>query len=265
MENAVLSFTGRSNIIKFSTRLFLFCIHGMFTFLWSAQGSEWELKSANTQIHLLELYSTQSCSSCPPAQAWVSNLKSHGKLWEDFIPIVFHVDYWDYLGWKDLYSKNQFTQRQRAYVRNWKSKTVYTPMFVLDGKEWRSRSIADLAKTGKNVGVLNVKRSKKDTYTVEFSPYDGGLLDYSFYGVLLGMDIKTNILDGENSGLKLQQDFLVLNLKKTSASCIKNKCSGTIILKKPNLKGIQDLKLAFWVARTPQLTPLQVVGGKIEN
>ena len=254
----------KSNIIKFPTRLFLlFCILGVFTSLWSAQGSEWELKSANTQTHVLELYSTQSCSSCPSAQKWVSSLKSRSGLWGKFIPIVFHVDYWDYLGWKDLYSKNQFTKRQRTYVRGWKSNTVYTPMFVLNGKEWRSRSVATLTKTGKKVGVLNVKRSQKDTYTVEFSPYNKKVLNYSFYGVLLGMNVKTNILGGENKGLKLQQDFLVLNLKKTNASCIKKKCSGIITLKKPNLKGIQDLKLAFWVAQKSQLTPVQVVGGKM--
>ncbi|MCB0357206.1 MAG: DUF1223 domain-containing protein, partial [Bdellovibrionales bacterium] len=92
-------------------------------------------QSPVTQVHLLELYSTQSCSSCPPAQEWVSKLKNSNQLWQKFVPIVFHVDYWDYLGWKDPYSQPQYSARQRQYAKEWQSSSAYTPMLVIDGQE----------------------------------------------------------------------------------------------------------------------------------
>src|SRR5690242_2519357 len=97
-------------------------------------------QSSESQTSLLELYTSEGCSSCPPAETWLSRLKESPGLWKDFVPIAFHVDYWDYLGWRDSWSTKAFTDRQHAYARTWRNGSVYTPGFVLNGKEWRTWS-----------------------------------------------------------------------------------------------------------------------------
>ena len=64
---------------------------------------------------LLELYTSEGCSSCPPAEAWLSNLTTDARLWTDVVPVAFHVDYWDYLGWDDVFACADFSERQRDY------------------------------------------------------------------------------------------------------------------------------------------------------
>src|SRR5882724_9692041 len=106
----------------------------------NAQPPTLTFQSSQKQTTLLELYSSEGCSSCPPAETWFSRLKESPGLWKDFVPVAFHVDYWDYLGWRDPWSSKTFTDRQHAYARAWRSDSVYTPGFVLNGKEWRTWS-----------------------------------------------------------------------------------------------------------------------------
>lgn len=60
-----------------------------------------ELTSGKQQTTLVELYTSQGCSSCPPAERWLSSLQNDPRLWKELIPVAFHVDYWNYLGWND--------------------------------------------------------------------------------------------------------------------------------------------------------------------
>src|SRR5579859_7181132 len=81
-----------------------------------AQDTNLVFESRTQQTALLELYTSEGCSSCPPAEAWLSRLKGSPVLWKDFVPVAFHVDYWDYLGWRDKLGARQFSERQRAYA-----------------------------------------------------------------------------------------------------------------------------------------------------
>src|SRR5256886_7314986 len=85
----------------------------------------------------VELFTSEGCSSCPPADAWISQLKESPDLWKKIVPVVFHVDYWDNLGWRDRFAKPEFTERQRRYVAACRGDSVYTPGFVVNGREWR--------------------------------------------------------------------------------------------------------------------------------
>lgn len=88
----------------------------------------WAARAATRPV-LLELFTSQSCSSCPPADAYLGELAQRG----DVLPLSFHVDYWNGLGWRDRLSSQQFTERQRAYAVALRG-NVYTPQLVIDGR-----------------------------------------------------------------------------------------------------------------------------------
>jgi hypothetical protein len=79
---------------------------------------------------VVELFTSQGCSSCPPADAYLGKLTARS----DVLPLVFHVDYWDGLGWRDRFALPQAVERQNVYARNFHRSSVYTPQLVIDGK-----------------------------------------------------------------------------------------------------------------------------------
>ena len=87
-----------------------------------------------TATGIVELYTSEGCDSCPPTDKWFSTLPANDA---NVIPLAFHVDYWDYIGWKDRFGKPSFAQRQREEVVRQGSRTVYTPQILLNGKNWR--------------------------------------------------------------------------------------------------------------------------------
>ena len=80
---------------------------------------------------VVELFTSQGCSSCPPADAYIGELAQH----KDVLALSFHVDYWDDLGWKDRFSSQSATQRQRIYSVARRRSSVYTPQVVIDGQD----------------------------------------------------------------------------------------------------------------------------------
>ena len=114
-------------------------------------------ESGATQSTLAELFTSEGCSSCPPAEKWLSALKSNQDLWKTIIPVAFHVDYWDRLGWRDRFAKPEFTSRQQRYAAAWGGDSVYTPGFVVNGKEWRSWFGGNaVPTTSSKIGILRV-------------------------------------------------------------------------------------------------------------
>ena len=80
---------------------------------------------------VVELFTSQGCSSCPPADAYVGKLSSRS----DVLALSFHVDYWDDLGWRDRFALAQSVERQNIYARNLRRSSVYTPQLVVDGRD----------------------------------------------------------------------------------------------------------------------------------
>jgi hypothetical protein len=100
----------------------------------TVQAATCNTSSGDTRARLLELYTSEGCSSCPPADRWLSQLPKR----RDLVPLAFHVDYWDRLGWKDPFAQAGFSQRQRT--RNSGLGWVYTPQVMLDGDDFRDWS-----------------------------------------------------------------------------------------------------------------------------
>ena len=82
-------------------------------------------------VTVVELFTSQGCAACPPADEYFATLTDMA----DVVPLALHVDYWDYIGWKDAFANPRFTERQRAYARMNHSRTIYTPQFIINGKD----------------------------------------------------------------------------------------------------------------------------------
>ena len=92
-------------------------------------------------VALVELYTSEGCSSCPPADQWLSGLANEGFTSDKVVPLAFHVDYWDYIGWKDPYASPKFTDRQRQVVEAGRAMFAYTPQVLFNGidfGDWRN-------------------------------------------------------------------------------------------------------------------------------
>ena len=87
--------------------------------------------AAAEQVVVIELYTSQGCSSCPPADEFVAMLASDPRI----LPLALHVDYWDYIGWADKFAQPKFTDRQRAYAKAIGSRTIYTPQLIIGGQD----------------------------------------------------------------------------------------------------------------------------------
>jgi hypothetical protein len=216
----------------------------------TAQASDRLFESGAQKTHVLELFTSEGCSSCPSAEAWFSKLKAEPGLWKDFVPLAFHVDYWDRLGWRDPFAAKEWTARQYQYSANWKSESIYTPGFVLDGREWQDRAIP--ASSTEKAGVLKLSITN-GKISAEFNPPNGAIKDVDLHVATLGFDLNTKVTAGENNGRNLLQDFVVLSL--TNAKMTDGKAE--ILLNADSRAGA----IAAWITASNQLEPIQAVGG----
>ena len=94
-------------------------------------------QSGERTAALVELYTSEGCDSCPPADRWLSSLRAQGYTPDKVVPLSLHVDYWDYIGWKDPYAKREFATRQRKLADLRRAKIIYTPQVLLQGQDFR--------------------------------------------------------------------------------------------------------------------------------
>jgi hypothetical protein len=211
--------------------------------------------SGSARVSLIELYSSEGCSSCPPAERWLGELRHDPGLWKTFVPVAFHVDYWNRLGWPDRFSTRDFTQRQYAYAEGWSAGSVYTPCFVRDGAEWHARGPVEVS--GGAAGVLTATYDGT-TVRAEFTP-TAGTKDpdspaYEVHAAILGAGIVSKVTAGENSGETLRHEFIALALGGVPLG-------RELPLVVPKIAGVPRHALAVWVTRRGELAPVQAAGG----
>ena len=224
-------------------------------------------QSSTRQTALLELYTSEGCSSCPPAESWLSQLKQKPGLWSDFVPVAFHVDYWDYLGWRDKWASHEFSDRQRDYAQTWGTDTVYTPGFVLNGKEWRNWFGLRKVPTGSQTtaGVLRIVSEDANRWSVSFVPASSGASNYEVHAALLVSGVSSEVKRGENAGRHLLHDFAALTLLTQTLTPQNKGFQATFLIdtKKNLTEG--RLALAFWTTHSGHLEPIQAVGGWLSS
>jgi hypothetical protein len=216
--------------------------------------------SGSTRVQLLELYSSESCSSCPPADDWVSGLKSNSDLWRSFVPIVFHVDYWNKLGWKDELSAEPMTARQIELSNHWSHPNVYTPGMVVDGSEWQDwgKSVNHkLPAPGSYKGIkLILFQEADDSFTVKVTGQKASER-YIVRFAVLGMGLSTKVTAGENSGKILKHNFVVLSWDSKPSDAK----SDLHFALNPAKQKVERLAVAAWIEQAGSPAPLQAVGG----
>jgi len=216
-------------------------------------------------VTLIELYTSEGCSSCPPADRWLGELRGKSGLWTEFVPLEFHVNYWDSLGWKDRLSTREFTAREYAYASAWGSSNVYTPCFVRNGEEWKPLWGTPAASAA-NAGSLSIEIRDDGVCRAEFtpgSPVRSGADSFEVHVAVLGGGISSRVTAGENRGETLGHEFVVLGIAEKPLS---QDGGGAVVradlpLPRPIATEAARRALAAWVTLRGQLAPIQATGG----
>jgi len=166
---------------------------------------------------VVELFTSQGCSSCPPADALVRELRKD----RNVIPIAYHVDYWNYLGWRDPFSSHDWTLRQMQYVHAMKLNSAYTPQIVVDGAREMIGSnafavraaIQDAAKSG-SVAKVNMTVAG-GVATIDTTAPRAGL---ELVVVTTEDGVVTKIERGENRGVTLTNDAIARSITRVSVA-----------------------------------------------
>jgi hypothetical protein len=149
---------------------------------------------------VVELYTSEGCSSCPPADRWLSSLKGR----EDVLPLAFHVGYWDRLGWVDRFASPEITQRQYLLAQTMGAPNVYTPQVLAQGQDWR-RWPELPAHNARAPMTLKLRRDGQ-RYTAEVGAAAGR---WSGYWAVLEDGHRNRVTAGENQGETLVHDHVV--------------------------------------------------------
>lgn len=170
---------------------------------------------AMAQPVVLELFTSQGCSSCPPADALLTELAAR----PDVLPLAFHVDYWNRLGWQDAFSSRAFTDRQRHYAGQLPNTQVYTPELVINGRRDAVGSdrvaVLSAISTAKSDPQIPVTLSRHaDGVEIEVGAgHNSGAI------WLVGYDVqhRTPVANGENGGRTLTESNIVRSLTQISS------------------------------------------------
>ncbi len=167
---------------------------------------------------LVELFTSEGCSSCPPADKVLARLQSEQPVENvEIIPLALHVDYWNYLGWKDEFSSADYSARQSGYAEKFNLDAIYTPQMVVDGVnqftgsqyDTAVSSIKESAQTKKTAVEINIE---KDDMKVNISDLPNHDAAYVWF-VITEDDLQTDVKRGENSGRKLPHTAVVREMK----------------------------------------------------
>ena len=220
-----------------------------------AQAATCTAKSGAQTVALVELYTSEGCDSCPPADRWLSSNFPASGAGNAAIALAFHVDYWDRLGWKDRFAAPAWTERQYALARASRTELVYTPQVLVQGRDypdWRGRGVEALvARTGGKPARARV--------TLEVEPRPGAIAvkasahvesggdrnGAALYVALADSGLVSEVKAGENAGARLTHDHVVRALRGGISVNDKGDAIADVTLSLPSEAGRATTIVAF--------------------
>lgn len=178
---------------------------------------------------VVELFTSQGCSSCPAADRLLTRLGAEPELSTRLFPLAFHVDYWNHIGWTDPFSSRTWTERQRRYARELSGGRVYTPQLVVNGRtqtvgndEEEVLALLREALARKPAADLHVRLSAaggpdrlRAQVTAEMARApEAKLKSLELLVALYQKDLTTSVGQGENEGRRLENDYVVRHLER---------------------------------------------------
>jgi hypothetical protein len=204
-----------------------------------AAPGECTARSGTATAALVELYTSEGCDSCPPADRWLSGLAAAGFGTGHVVPLALHVDYWDYIGWKDPFAQPLFAARQREIAAIGRTRVVYTPQVVLAGKDYRgwparsrfAEAVAAINATPARAGIeLAIGAGEIRAQANVPRPEDRA--DAALFVAAYENGLSNRVTAGENRGATLQHDYVArqwwgpLALDATGTASIARPVSG---------------------------------------
>ncbi|MEZ5440983.1 MAG: DUF1223 domain-containing protein [Lysobacterales bacterium] len=206
----------------------------------AAEMATCERSSGSNQVTLVELYTSEGCSSCPPADRWLARLPSD----ETLIALAFHVDYWDWIGWPDRFAQADFSRRQRAQVSQRGARSVYTPQVFSAGRElvrWYDQP--QPPKAAVPAAELSLQASFTSGGAVAYQwDWQGDTDDGVMQLAVVQSQASTDVRAGENAGRALQHAHVVRALQ---ANSLRTRDRGELQL--PADLPMSDAALVAWV------------------
>src|ERR1700761_273420 len=211
------------------------------------------VKAAEKGFAVIELFTSEGCSSCPPADALVARVQKESNGKPVYI-LAFHVDYWNRLGWKDVFSSAEYSERQNQYARWLKLSSVYTPQIVVNGRtefvgseegNLRNAIKTSLEKSAGTELTLNDVKVENDKATIKYHAESAGNNDVLLLA-LIEKNATTKVQRGENGGRTLAHVQIVSQLKSVS---LKNS-TGTESIALPHGFDPQKYELIGFVQNT---------------
>jgi hypothetical protein len=220
-----------------------------------AHGAACNARSGPQTTPLVELYTSEGCSSCPPADKWLSSTFARDSAGGAGIALAFHVDYWDRLGWKDRFATPSYTERQFEGMRANRARFVYTPQVLLQGRDfpqWQERrSAAALAAFGTKPARAEITLEalpERGAIAVKAAARVPSLADRKgavLYVALADDGLASDVKAGENAGARLVHDHVVRLLRAGPALDANGDAKWSLSLPLPAETGNASTLVAF--------------------
>jgi len=209
-------------------------------------------ESTEHRVALLELYTSEGCNSCPPADRWLNGLQDRGFDTRRVIPLAFHVDYWDYIGWNDRFAQPAFSQRQRTAAARNNATFVYTPQFVFDGRDfrnpWAAGRLSEKLQSFNNRSAplkMSLQHSTSaETVRASLKISNTAAQTAHVYVALFENGLHSAVKAGENAGKKLYHDYVVRELTDAGVVASGKTLTRQIVIDLPSNSDPRRLGLA---------------------
>jgi hypothetical protein len=197
-----------------------FIVAVTISFMATSAAADCNVQSDSQVRALVELYTSEGCSSCPPADRWLSQLATRGD--KRVVPLAFHVSYWDYIGWKDRFADARYTERQRDLAQAQGASMVYTPQVMIGGQDFRSwsstgavdRALDEIAKTQANARITIASKPASDTGIDGNASLQSNTKsrNVALFVALTQDGLSSKVTGGENRGENLRHHAVVRDL-----------------------------------------------------